>query len=99
MSIIKKVLNSKHFPNQSEIAGGLAGIAAGLLSSYLKLDAETSAMLVGLVMAAVVRLVPDSVKDLAKRADTVIKENNGRITDLLITIGKDPASKTVVTKK
>ena len=98
MDKLKAILNSKHFPNRSEIAGGLAGIAAGLLASYLGLDAETSAMLVGLVMAAVIRLVPDSITDLAKRADTVIKENSGRITDLLITVGKDPDNKQVITK-
>ena len=98
MTVLSNILNSKHFPNQSEIAGGLAGIAAGLLSSFLGLDAQTSALLVGAAMALVIRVVPDSVKDLAKRADTIIKENNGRITDLLITVGKNPDIKTTIVK-
>ena len=86
---LKAILNSKHFPHRSEIAGGLAGIAAGLLSSYLGLDAQTSAALVGVVMALVVRFVPDSLQDMAKTADTVLKDKSGMITDILHKAGQE----------
>lgn len=82
------ILNSKHFPHRSEIAGGLAGIAAGLLSSFLGLDAQTSMALVGAAMALAVRFVPDSIKDMAKTADTVLKDNSGVITDVLFKAGQ-----------
>ena len=80
---LKDVLNSKHMPTQSEIAGGLAGIAAGLLSSYLGLDAQTSMAIVGAAMALIIRIVPDRVEVAAKKVDDIVKNNSAAISDVL----------------
>lgn len=83
MTILNKVLSSPLFPNRDAIAGGLAGLAAFFVAKFLKLDMETATALVGAVTVLVNHFTPLSVRDLAKEADTVIKDKGGNITDLL----------------
>lgn len=83
MELLSKVLHSPHFPDRAALSGGVASIAAFLLSSYLHLDAQTSAALVGAAFALVNHFVPESVIDIARKADTVIKDDAGKVTDIL----------------
>jgi hypothetical protein len=81
---LDKVLSSPYFPNRDALAGGTAGILAFALAKYTGLDHDTTLMLVTGLMGLVFHFMPLSMRDLAKEADTVIKDKSGAITDLII---------------
>ena len=80
---VVKVKESKWFPDRKAIAGGLTGLATFFVSAALGVDPETSAMLVGAAITIAHYFVPESISDKIKRADTVIKDKSGVVTDIL----------------
>jgi len=60
---------NKYIPDRKFIAGGISGILAFALVTFLGLDAELASTLTGAAMALVFYLVPPSVKDIVKRVD------------------------------
>ena len=79
-----KMTRSKYFPDRDATAGGIAGLLAFFLAAFLDMDGETSALVVGGAIALVTHFTPKSIKDLAKVADVVIKDQGGAVTDLLM---------------
>lgn len=96
MSLLNKVLNSKHMPDRAALAGGLAGIVAFLLSSFTGLNANEAMAFVMASIVIVNHFTPESVKDLARKGDTIIKDNAGNITDILIKVGGASGNEQVV---
>lgn len=65
----------KYLPDRKFVAGGLSGILAWVLVTFVGIDdVETATAIVGGLMAAVYYLTPPSVDDILKRVDGKIIE-------------------------
>lgn len=64
----------KWFPDRKYIAGGVSGVVAYFLSTYLEMPAEQAMGITGSVWAAVTYFVPPSVDDVLKRVDGEIMD-------------------------
>ena len=98
-SVLDKILSSKYFPNRDALAGGLAGILAFVITAATGLDNDTSMAVVTGIMALVFHFTPLSLRDLAKEADTVIKDKSGAISDILIKFDSKGKTNVVETAK
>jgi hypothetical protein len=62
----------KWIPDRKFLSGGIGGILAWALATYLGMDQEIATQIGAAVGAAIAYLVPPSVKDIIKRVDDTI---------------------------